>query len=69
MIQFVTYHGVDDEKIEQINARELFSKPTRGGLAAREDRALDAYFYVLETTGDHAQAQKAFSEVLQNQKQ
>lgn len=69
MIQFVTYHGVDDEKIEQVSARDLFSRPMRGGSAAREDRALDAYFYVLETTGDHKLAQKAFSEVMQNHKQ
>lgn len=68
-MQFVTYHGVDDEKIGQIDQRELFSRPMRGGSAAKEDRALNAYFYVLETTGDHAQAQKAFFETIKNYRQ
>lgn len=62
MSQFITYHGVDDERIEQIEQRELARKPMRGGRQALEDVALARYFEVLDDTGDQEKAQKAFFE-------
>lgn len=65
-MQFVTYHGVDDEKIEQVNMRELFSKPMQGGMYSVESAALDVYVKACETSGPEA-GKRAWLEFWQKQ--
>jgi hypothetical protein len=53
-VNALTHHMVDDEKMEAIEAFQVFKQPMRGGRQALEDAALGVYLETCVKDGPEA---------------